>query len=90
MLSKRFGKYLDWPLSVWLRYEGLTSHMATGQFEAEYRVTKLLKIGAAKLEHEYSVFRGDELLATARSVLACVDRDGQVQRIPEDVAATCE
>ena len=70
-------------------------------FEAKYHhparyddvlrlVTKLLKIGAAKLEHEYSVFRGDELLATARSVLACVDRDGQVQRIPEDVAATCE
>ena len=44
--SVRVGKYLDWPLSVWLRYEGLASHMATGQFEAEYRVTKLLKIDA--------------------------------------------
>ncbi|MFP6769705.1 MAG: thioesterase family protein [Planctomycetaceae bacterium] len=47
--------------------------------------TKLVKVGAVKLEHEYSVYRGDELLATARSVLACVDREGQVQRIPEDV-----
>ncbi|MBT6631183.1 MAG: hypothetical protein HOB49_29460 [Gemmatimonadetes bacterium] len=44
--SVRVGKYLDWPLSVWLRYEGLASHMATGQLEAEYRVTKLLKIDA--------------------------------------------
>ena len=53
-------------------------------------VTKLVKLGAAKLEHEYSVFRGDDLLATARSVLACVDREGQVQRIPANVAATVE
>ncbi len=53
-------------------------------------VTTMVKMGAAKLEHEYSVFRGDELLATARSVLACVDGDGRVQRIPENVAATVE
>ena len=53
-------------------------------------VTRLVKVGAAKLEHEYSVFRGDELLATARSVLACVDGDGQVQRIPDNVMAAVE
>ncbi len=44
--SVRVGKYLDWPLSVWLRYEGLTRDMTTGQFEAEYRITNLLKIDA--------------------------------------------
>jgi len=49
-----------------------------------------VKVGAAKLEHEYSVFRVGELLATARSVLACVDEDGQVQRIPDNVAAAVE
>ena len=70
-------------------------------FEAKYHhparyddvlrlVTTMVKMGAAKLEHEYSVFRGDELLATARSVLACVDGDGRVQRIPESVAAMVE
>lgn len=47
--------------------------------------TKLVKVGAVKLEHEYAVYRGEELLATARSVLACVDREGQVQRIPQEV-----
>ena len=48
------------------------------------------EIGAAKLEHEYAVYRDEELLATARSVLACVDAQGQVQRIPDNVAATVD
>ena len=50
--------------------------------------TTLRKIGAAKLEHDYELFRGEELLATAHSVLACVDSQGVVQRIPDDVAGT--
>ncbi|MBT6148045.1 MAG: hypothetical protein HOH74_21605, partial [Gemmatimonadetes bacterium] len=44
--SLRVGKYIESPLSVWLRYEGLTSRMSTGQLEAEYRITNLLKIDA--------------------------------------------
>lgn len=45
--------------------------------------TTLKRVTAAKIEHEYQLFRGDELLAEAKSVLACVDRDGQLQRVPE-------
>ena len=37
----------------------------------------------AKIEHEYRLYRDGELLTEARSVLACVDRAGAVQRIPE-------
>ena len=48
--------------------------------------TKLKRVTAAKIEHEYQLFRGDELLAEAKSVLACVDRDGQLQRVPEWVS----
>ena len=44
--------------------------------------TTLSKQGLAKLEHGYELFRDEELLATAHSVLACVDREGNVQRIP--------
>lgn len=44
--SLRLGKYIDWPLPMWLRYEGLTKNMATGQLEAEYRITRLLKVDA--------------------------------------------
>lgn len=47
--------------------------------------TRVLKLSPAKLEHEYLLLRGEELLARARTVLACVSRDGQVQRITEEV-----
>ena len=45
--------------------------------------TILTKAGPVKLEHSYELFRGDQLLATGQSVLACIDREGRVQRIPE-------
>lgn len=48
--------------------------------------TKLKRVTAAKIEHEYQLFRGDELLAEAKSVLACVDREGRLQRVPEWVS----
>lgn len=45
--------------------------------------TRVARVTPAKIEHEYRVFRGTELLAEARSTLACIDRSGAVQRIPE-------
>jgi acyl-CoA thioester hydrolase len=45
--------------------------------------TKTTRVTAAKIEHEYQLMRGDEVLCEASSTLACVDRDGQVQRVPE-------
>lgn len=45
--------------------------------------TRIQKLSQAKLEHEYQLFRDDELLATGHSVLACIDREGNIQRIPE-------
>lgn len=45
--------------------------------------TALTKISAAKLQHKYEVFRDSELLATAESVLACVDKDGKIQKMRE-------
>jgi acyl-CoA thioester hydrolase len=49
--------------------------------------TRISRVTPAKLEHHYRLLRGDELLAEADSVLACVDRTGQVQRIPDDLVA---
>jgi acyl-CoA thioester hydrolase len=37
----------------------------------------------ARIDHEYRVYRGNELLAEAESTLACIDRQGRVQRLPE-------
>jgi acyl-CoA thioester hydrolase len=45
--------------------------------------TKLKRVTPAKIEHEYQLFRGDELLADAATLLACVDREGRLQRVPD-------
>ena len=45
--------------------------------------TTTTRVTGAKIEHEYELFRGHELLCKANSVLACIDRTGEVQRIPE-------
>lgn len=49
--------------------------------------TVISAVTPAKLQHHYRLFRGCELLSEADSVLACVNRQGEVQRIPEDLAA---
>ena len=45
--------------------------------------TRIARVSPAKIEHEYRLYRGDELLSEARTTLACLDRQGVVQRIPE-------
>jgi acyl-CoA thioester hydrolase len=45
--------------------------------------TIVTRVTAAKVEHSYELYRGEELLAQGASVLACVDRSGMVQRIPD-------
>lgn len=38
-----------------------------------------------KVEHTYEVRRDDELLATAQTTLVCVDREGKLKPIPENL-----
>ena len=45
--------------------------------------TTLVKSSPVKLIHEYHVFRDDKLLCEGGTVLACVDSDGQIQRMPD-------
>ena len=47
--------------------------------------TRIDRVTPAKLEHSYELSRGSTLIATGRSVLACVDRQGQVQRITPEI-----
>lgn len=37
----------------------------------------------ARIDHEYRVYRDGLLLAEGTSTLACIDRDGHVQRLPD-------
>ncbi len=45
--------------------------------------TIIERITPARVEHRYELFRGQDIIATGRSVLACIDRTGKVRRIPD-------
>lgn len=45
--------------------------------------TRITRQTTVSLEHQYELRRGDTLLAEATSTIACVDRAGQMQRIPD-------
>lgn len=45
--------------------------------------TRIASVGRVKIEHEYRLTRGDELLATATTTLACLDREGAARPLPD-------
>jgi acyl-CoA thioester hydrolase len=45
--------------------------------------TKVVRVTAAKIEHEYRILRGGELLAVGEATLAVISRDGRVQMTPQ-------
>lgn len=45
--------------------------------------TTVTRVTTARIEHEYRVLRDGELLAVGHTTLAVVDREGNVQRVPE-------
>jgi len=45
--------------------------------------TTVTRASSVRIEHKYEVFRDGQLLAEGTSTLACVDRDGKLQAMPE-------
>jgi acyl-CoA thioester hydrolase len=45
--------------------------------------TRIARVTPVKIEHEYRVTRDGDLLAVGHVTLAIVDRQGNVQRVPE-------
>ena len=45
--------------------------------------TTLTDIGHVKIEHEYELLREGIILATGSTTLACLDREGRPQPVPE-------
>jgi len=41
------------------------------------------RVTAVKIEHEYEIHRDDELLATGKTVLVAIDKNGRIARIPD-------
>ncbi len=59
------------------------------RFRRPARYDDLLRIrvhlrpcAGVKIEHDYEIFCDDQLLASAQTTLACVDREGKLQAIP--------
>jgi acyl-CoA thioester hydrolase len=46
-------------------------------------ITRCVKTRGARITHEYALFCGDGLLVEGHSVLALVNREGAVQRLPD-------
>ena len=78
------------------RMEELGLYFVVAKIEVRYRrpasyddlltlETSIARVTPAKLEHSYRLMRGDEVVAEANSVIACVNGKGEVQRIPEDL-----
>jgi acyl-CoA thioester hydrolase len=42
-----------------------------------------MRATGARIDHHYELLRGDELIAEGDTTLACVDRAGRLQRIPD-------
>lgn len=45
--------------------------------------TTVVEARGARVVNEYHLFRGETLLAEARSVVACINRAGRVTRLPD-------
>lgn len=45
--------------------------------------TTLKEAGHVKIQHTYELLRASELLATGATTLACLDRNGRVQPLPD-------
>lgn len=50
--------------------------------------TTVVRATGARIDHRYEMFRDGVLLAEGETTLACVDREGRLQRIPEMLRTT--
>ncbi len=76
-LMEEGGQYL-------VIYKADCKYRRPARYDDLLRLRTILKrVSAAKIEHHYELYRGAELLAEGLTVLACVDRQGIPQRIPE-------
>jgi acyl-CoA thioester hydrolase len=59
-------------------------YKAPARFDDLLRLrTILTRTTHVRVEHRYELYRGDTLLAEGHTVLACVDREGKLQALPE-------
>ena len=47
--------------------------------------TRLTRATHVRYDHAYELNRGDTVVAEATTTIACVDREGQLREIPEEL-----
>ena len=47
--------------------------------------TRIENVTAGKIIHQYTITREDQILVEATVTLAVIDRDGRIQRVPEEL-----
>ncbi|WP_044301914.1 acyl-CoA thioesterase [Rhodopirellula sallentina] len=58
----------------------------SAKYDDEIQVTtRIAKVTAAKIVHEYVIARDGKVLVEATVTLAVIDREGRLQRVPESV-----
>ena len=63
-------------------------YLAPARYDDELVLTtRITKMGIARIDHAYELKRASDgmLLATAETTIACVDRQGQIAAMPENI-----
>ena len=64
--------------------EASCSYRAAAEYDDLLLVrTYVEKVGGASIEHSYEVIRDKTIIASGRTVVVCVDREGCVRRLPD-------
>jgi len=64
--------------------EASCSYRAAAEYDDVLTVrTFVEKVGGASIEHSYEVIREKAIIASGRTVVVCVDREGRVRRLPQ-------
>lgn len=63
-------------------------YRAPARYDEELTLTtRIVRQTTARIDHAYELRRGQTLLAVGTTTIACVDRKGEVQAIPEGLTA---
>jgi acyl-CoA thioester hydrolase len=61
-------------------------YRAPARFDDELTLlTRIVRQTAVRVDHVYELRRGDTLIAEASTTIACVDREGQLIAIPDQI-----
>lgn len=64
-------------------------YMAAAEFDDLLRLTtRVVSAKGVRVRFEYTIHRGDELIVTAESTIACIDRSGKPRRLPPELLNT--